>query len=39
MRDGETLLHANAFHMQVANERLSAAIERIAKPVTMIKRL
>ena len=39
MRDGETLLHANAFHMQVASEPLSVAIERIAKPVTMIKRL
>jgi NlpC/P60 family/Bacterial dipeptidyl-peptidase Sh3 domain len=39
MRDGETLLHANAFHMQVASEPLSTAIERIAKPVTTIKRL
>lgn len=39
MRDGETLLHANAFHMQVASEPLAAAIARIAKPVTAIKRL
>jgi hypothetical protein len=39
MRDGETLLHANAFHMQVASEPLAAAIARIAQPVTAIKRL
>ena len=39
MRDGETLLHANAFHMQVVSEPLAVAIERIAKPVTAIKRL
>jgi hypothetical protein len=39
MRDGETLLHANAFHMQVISEPFSKAVERIAMPVTMIKRL
>ncbi|HEY4274771.1 MAG TPA: C40 family peptidase [Rhizomicrobium sp.] len=39
MRDGETLLHANAFHMLVAAEPLNEAIERIAKPVTTIKRI
>jgi hypothetical protein len=39
MRDGEMLLHANAFHMQVTSEFLSAASERIGAPVTMIKRL
>ncbi len=39
MRDGETLLHANAFHMQVASEPLATAVERIAKPVTTVKRL
>ncbi len=39
MRDGEILLHANGFHMQVTSEPLAAAAERIAAPVTMIKRL
>jgi len=39
MRDGEMLLHANAFHMQVTSELLSKAGERIGAPVTMIKRL
>lgn len=39
MRDRETLLHANAFHMQAVSEPLDMAIERIAKPVTAIKRL
>jgi hypothetical protein len=39
MRDTETLLHANAFHMQAVSEPLAVAIERIAKPVTAIKRL
>ena len=39
MRDGEILLHANAFHMQVTSEPLEAAIERIATPVTTIKRI
>jgi cell wall-associated NlpC family hydrolase len=39
MRDGEILLHANATSMQVSSEPLAAAIERIAKPVTTIKRL
>lgn len=42
MLDAENLLHANAFHMQVAIEPLSDAITRIDKiagPVTAIKRL
>jgi cell wall-associated NlpC family hydrolase len=39
MRDGETLLHANATYMQVTSEPLAAAVERIAKPVTTIKRI
>jgi len=39
MRDGEILLHANAFHMQVASEPLSAAVERIGSPVATVKRL
>ncbi|HEX2761792.1 MAG TPA: NlpC/P60 family protein [Rhizomicrobium sp.] len=42
MLDAENLLHANAFHMQVAIEPLQDAIARIDKlagPVTSIKRL
>ena len=42
MLDAENLLHANAFHMQVAIEPLSDAmtrIQKIAGPVTSIKRL
>jgi cell wall-associated NlpC family hydrolase len=39
MRDTKTLLHANAFHMQVSSEPLDAVIARIATPVTSIKRL
>jgi hypothetical protein len=39
MRDANTLLHANAFHMQVTSEPLDAAIARIAAPITAIKRL
>ena len=39
MRDAETLLHANAYFMQVTSEPLAAAIARIATPVTSIKRL
>src|SRR5581483_2440911 len=42
MRDATHLLHANAFHMQVASEPLAEAImriEKIAGPVTSIKRL
>ena len=39
MRDGEMLLHANAFHMQVTSELLSTAVERIGSPVTTVKRL
>jgi len=41
MLDEERLLHANAFHMMVAIEPLSAAVERIEKiagPVTSVKR-
>jgi|SRR5665213_1891710 len=39
MRDAQTLLHANAFHMQVTSESLDVTIARIATPVTAIKRL
>jgi cell wall-associated NlpC family hydrolase len=42
MRDAATLLHANAFHMEVASEPLSEAIARIEKaagPVMSVKRL
>ena len=42
MRDSKTLLHANAFHMEVFAEPLDQAIARIEKsagPVTSIKRL
>jgi hypothetical protein len=39
MRDGETLLHANGFYMQVTSEPLAAAMARIATPVTAIKRI
>jgi cell wall-associated NlpC family hydrolase len=39
MRDAATLLHANAFHMQVTSEALDAVIARIATPITSIKRL
>jgi cell wall-associated NlpC family hydrolase len=39
MRDGETLLHANAFFMQVTSEPLATALARIAAPVTAVKRL
>jgi cell wall-associated NlpC family hydrolase len=42
VRDPETLLHANAFHMAVAVERLAEAIARIragASEVTSVKRL
>ena len=39
MRDAQTLLHANAFHMQVTSEALNGVIARIATPVTSIKRL
>jgi hypothetical protein len=42
MLDAENLLHANAFHMQVAIEPLSdasARIDKIAGPVTSLKRL
>ncbi len=38
MSDGETLLHANAFHMKVAQEPFAAARARIGEPRT-IKRL
>jgi len=39
MRDAQTLLHANAFHMQVTSEPLDVAIARIATPITAIKRI
>lgn len=42
MRNATHLLHANAFHMQVASEPLAEAmmrIEKIAGPVTSVKRL
>jgi cell wall-associated NlpC family hydrolase len=39
MLDSNTLLHANAFFMQVTSEPLEAAIARIATPLTAIKRL
>jgi hypothetical protein len=42
MLDTQSLLHANAFHMEVAIEPLAEAmarIEKIAGPVTSIKRL
>lgn len=42
MLDGTRLLHANAFHMQVAAEPLAEALARIAAaagPVTSVKRL
>jgi hypothetical protein len=42
MRDEATLLHANAWHMQVASEPLAEAMARIAEaagPVTAMKRL
>jgi hypothetical protein len=42
MRNAETLLHANAFHMEVFSEPVTEAIARIAQaafPVTSVKRL
>jgi hypothetical protein len=42
VRDADTLLHANAFHMAVALEPAGAAIARIAagsSEVTAVKRL
>lgn len=39
MRDADTLLHANAFHMQVTSETLKAVLARIETPVTSVKRL
>jgi len=42
MRDGETLLHANVFHMAVDSEPLSVAAARIAQKgptITAIRRL
>jgi len=42
MLDAQMLLHANAFHMQVAIEPLNEAVTRIEKicgPVTAVKRL
>jgi hypothetical protein len=39
MRDAVTLLHANAYFMQVTSELLDTVIARIPAPVTVIKRL
>lgn len=39
MCDAVTLLHANAYFMQVTSEPLDVAIARITTPVTSIKRL
>jgi hypothetical protein len=42
MRDAANLLHANAWHMEVASEKLADAVARIAQtagPVTAVKRL
>lgn len=42
LRDADTLLHANAFHMRTETEALAGAIARIAAasgPVTAIRRL
>jgi cell wall-associated NlpC family hydrolase len=42
MADGESLLHANGFHMMVAIEPLAHAVERMGKagkPVTKVRRL
>ena len=39
MRDAETLLHANAYFMQVTSEPLAVAVARITTPVTSVKRL
>jgi hypothetical protein len=42
VRDGATLLHANAFHMAVVSEPLSGAIARIrdaGSEVTSVRRL
>jgi cell wall-associated NlpC family hydrolase len=42
MRDSQTLLHANAYHMAVASEPLAEAVARItpsAGPITSIRRL
>ena len=39
MRDADTLLHANAYFMQVTSEPLAVAIARISTPVTSIRRL
>lgn len=39
MRDRATLLHANAYFMQVTSEPLETALARIAAPVTAVKRL
>jgi cell wall-associated NlpC family hydrolase len=42
MRDAETLLHANAYHMAVASEPLAATVERLGRKgrtLTTVKRL
>ena len=38
MLDTSRLLHANAFHMEVAVEPLDEVTARIAQPITAIKR-
>jgi hypothetical protein len=39
MRDAEALLHANGHAMRVSSEPLSAARDRVADPITSIRRL
>ena len=39
MRDSDTLLHANAYFMQVTSEPLAAMLARVTTSVTAIKRL
>jgi hypothetical protein len=42
LRDAETLVHANAFHMSVALESVAEAVERIrasGAEVTSVRRL
>ncbi len=42
VRDPETLIHANAYHMAVTIEPIATAVERIAAsgfPLTSIRRL
>ena len=39
MRDAETLLHANGYHMRVVSEPLRVARDRNKEPITSIRRL